>query len=69
MKNKQWLRIEHGSYLHVIPIDDLFPHEDVGYACKCKLRMTRLEHGFTLLTHTAYDGREAHEKDSKRSVY
>ncbi len=42
--------------LHVIPLDDLLPHDD-GTECHCKPRIE--VHGAKLIIiHNAYDGRE-----------
>jgi len=47
--------------IHIIPVNDLKPHEEEGTACKCEPRVEFLEGGM-LVIHNAYDNREIIEK-------
>lgn len=47
--------------IHVLPVNDLEPHEEVGTACKCEPRVEFAEGGM-LVIHNAYDNREILEK-------
>lgn len=48
--------------VHVLPINDLKTHIEVGTYCHCKPQK-RDEAGGTLVIHNAYDGREFFEQD------
>jgi hypothetical protein len=53
--------------LHVLPIDDLIEHEDVGAGCICgpKERPVKADDGAVnwVVVHNSLDGRELHEGD------
>jgi hypothetical protein len=47
--------------IHVLPVNDLFPHIEEGTNCPCRPRIER--HGNDLLViHNAWDGREQWEE-------
>lgn len=43
--------------LHVIPLDDLLPHIEVGTGCMCD-PVVEVHGGKLVIIHNAYDGRE-----------
>jgi len=57
-----------GGLIHIVPIDDLRPHDDSGCACWCQPRIQvvdsetgdRLQ--FPIVIHQAADGRELVEQ-------
>ena len=50
------------STIHVLPIDDLVEHEDVGDGCVCGPDVEYLDEG-KLVKHHSLDGRERYERD------
>lgn len=46
---------------HVLPINDLKPHEEKS-TCACQPKVSNLEHGDMLVVHNAYDRREIMEQ-------
>ena len=47
--------------VHVLPVNDLRTHVEVGTWCHCLPRIER-EHGGAVVIHNAYDGREFGEQ-------
>lgn len=47
---------------HVLPLDDLKFHSEVGTYCRCQPRLQPEPNG-TIVIHNAYDGREFFEED------
>lgn len=47
---------------HILPVDDLKPHNESGEWCKCAPEIRR-EGEHVLVIHNAYDGREFYEVD------
>ncbi len=47
-----------GDLIHVIPLNDLRPHEEEGIACPCRPKV--LEGG--IVVHNSWDGREILEQ-------
>lgn len=47
--------------IHVLPVNDLKPHDEEGTACQCEPRIEFVEGGI-LVIHNAYDNREIIEK-------
>lgn len=47
--------------VHVVPINDLKPHDD-SIACACNPRLEFVEGGSTVVVHNSYDGREIFER-------
>ena len=51
------------KYIHVVPVDDLEPHEERymdGYECKCEPRIEVIN-DTVLVIHNSFDGREGVE--------
>lgn len=47
--------------IHVIPVDDLKPHNTCSDYCKCCPRVEQQPNGNRLIIHNSYDGREFFE--------
>ena len=43
--------------LHIIPLDDILPHVEVGTGCMCD-PVIEIHGGKLLIIHNAFDGRE-----------
>lgn len=41
--------------VHVIPVDDIYPHKEDGFDCHCS---PRLEEKGLIVVHNSFDGRE-----------
>ena len=52
---------------HVLPIDDLKPHNEEGTECDCVPIIEEYEHGVVVI-HNAYDGRELGEEESQKRI-
>lgn len=69
MKRKPWQTIEDMTGIHVVPVDDLLPH-DLSRTCRCAPEVTLAcpENGFPyvspLFLHNSIDGRELFEPGS-----
>jgi hypothetical protein len=50
--------------IHVLPINDLEPHDEEGTICKCEPKVEFVEGGM-LVIHNAYDQREIIEQVNK----
>lgn len=48
------------SVVHVLPVDDLIEHEDIGDECVCGPDVAFVTGG-QVVTHHSLDGREEHE--------
>lgn len=46
---------------HVLPINDINPHEEVGTSCPCEPRVI-FEGGEMIIIHNSFDGREGLEQ-------
>lgn len=46
--------------LHIIPINDLKTHTEVGSQCECKPSV-KIENGEIIVIHNSFDGREGVE--------
>jgi hypothetical protein len=55
------------STVHVLPINDLIVHDDIGTGCVCgpKERPVKRDDGSVgwVVVHNSLDGRELHEED------
>ena len=51
------------STVHVLPINDLIEHEDVGDSCVCGPDVEFVSGG-QVIVHHSLDGREEHEADA-----
>lgn len=47
---------------HIVPINDLEPHQEEGTTCKCEPKVIFPEGGDMLVVHNSFDGREILEK-------
>lgn len=48
----------------VVPIDDIFPHDDFNIACACGPQIhVGYMNSFVLIVHNSFDGREMSEED------
>ena len=47
--------------IHVLPVNDLEPHDEEGTTCKCEPRVEFVEGGM-LVVHNSFDGREMIEQ-------
>lgn len=47
--------------IHVLPVDDLEPHDEEGTTCKCEPRVEFVEGGI-LVVHNSFDNREIIEQ-------
>lgn len=52
---------ENEMIIHILPVNDLKPHEEEGTTCECEPRVEFVEGGM-LVIHNAYDNREIIEK-------
>lgn len=50
------------NILHVLPINDLIEHEDIGDECICGPDVEYLDDGKKIICHHSLDGREENEK-------
>ncbi len=57
MKNR-----DTSGVFHVVPVNDLREHDDIGDACWCKPRVEQQENGTVAVIHHALDGRDLVEK-------
>lgn len=48
--------------IHVVPVDDLQPHNTFSDYCKCSPRIEYQPDGGRVIVHNAYDGREFFEE-------
>ena len=48
--------------VHVVPVNDLRDHTEVGTECWCAPKVERFEGGGCLVTHNSMDGRELVER-------
>lgn len=46
---------------HILPINDIKPHKDIGFDCPCKPKI-QIIYGKILIIHNAFDCREYKEK-------
>ncbi len=46
----------------VVPLDDLYPHDDYSPDCACNPKTEILEGDQLLIIHNAFDGREIFEQ-------
>lgn len=64
-----WSVKETDNGIHVIPVNDVEPHEEdvcfdgIKHECKCKCQpRSEIENGIWIFIHGAFDGREALEE-------
>jgi hypothetical protein len=57
----QIIRSEDGLTAHIVPVDDIEPHDESMY-CLCKPKEWVNDHGLVLYTHNSFDGREVAER-------
>lgn len=50
--------------IHVFPIDDLLPHDQVGTDCMCDPRI-EIYGAWLMIVHNSYDGREADNEEAE----
>lgn len=50
--------------IHILPVNDLEPHDEEGTTCKCEPRVEFVEGGM-LVIHNSYDHREIIEQVNK----
>ena len=50
--------------IHILPVNDLKPHEEEGTACQCEPKIEFVE-GEMLVIHNAFDHREVIEQVNK----
>lgn len=50
------------TIVHVLPVNDLYPHTETGKYCACDPRIDEVEPGKFMVVHNSYDGREQHEQ-------
>lgn len=48
--------------VHIVPVDDMKPHEELGATCWCLPAVKTYENGNVLVIHNAMDGRELVER-------
>lgn len=46
--------------IHVLPIDDILPHEEIGTDCICD-PVIEVEGAVLIIIHNSFDGREENE--------
>lgn len=51
--------------VHIVPLDDIKQHDDVGFECECRPLFEKVK-GTTygILKHNSFDGREYAEQDN-----
>ena len=51
--------------IHVLPVNDLKDHDEVGLECKCGPRVEKQSEGHFLVIHNSFDKCELFEKNHK----